>query len=389
MKMPRLPSLKARPHRKHKDDPPALPALDVEVIDDDDETESSLPAAAPSASMTSSGSYVDDVVSGLIDGSKPESAAIALPTTAETLVAEPGGLERFLDECSHLYRVDEPLLAMRRMQLLEPLVIEAGLQPLRERTHDATIELVLRTSYELDAMLKRLLSDEWTLIDTKKQLKVETWLRMGEGGRTGIKVTGVLPRSVSSMAACLLLPELYPSWIPGVTFATQLRAPSNFRRLVYMKCLKAPIPFLQQRDAVIVGYGTIYSATSVVVYITTVEDDDPLLDGLTPELNRLSPPGKNVRMGIQGGFIFEALGDGTTRLQATIELDIKMQIVPPQLIDWLMRHLAANLIPMWDKQAKKFDDHGKLRHLINEGPEAATYVEMNRRLEVLKTAGEP
>ena len=237
-------------------------------------------------------------------------------------------------------------------------------------------------------MLTRMLSNEWTLIASQSKLSVETWLRLGEGGRTGIKVTGILPRSISAMSACLLLPELYSTWIPGVTYATELNAPSNFRRLVYLRALKAPIPFLQARDAVICGYGDIYSATSVVVYITTYfAEDDQLLDGLQPRIDQLSPPGSTVRLGIQGGFIFETLGDGTTRLQATIDLDIKLKIVPPQVIDWLMKHLAANPVPMWDKQSQKLDADGKLHHMVSEGKEAATYVEMNRRLAVMRAKG--
>lgn len=76
-----------------------------------------------------------------------------------------------------------------------------------------------------------------------------------------------------------------------------------------------------------------------------------------------------------------------TRIQASIEFDLKLKIVPPALIDWLMKHLAAALVPMYDKQARKFGKGGSLEHLTEQGDEAPTYVELRRRLAVLQGGG--
>ena len=58
-----------------------------------------------------------------------------------------------------------------------------------------------------------------------------------------------------------------------------------------------------------------------------------------------------------------------------------------QLIDFLMKHLAAQLVPMYDKQARKFSAGGALQHLVEAGEEAPTYVELRRRLAVLQGGG--
>lgn len=56
------------------------------------------------------------------------------------------------------------------------------------------------------------------------------------------------------------------------------------------------------------------------------------------------------------------------------------------VIDWFMKHVAAQLVPMWDKQSAKFEEGGPLRHLMT-GPEKHVYAELLRRLAVLRTDG--
>ena len=72
----------------------------------------------------------------------------------------------------------------------------------------------------------------------------------------------MLPHSMTVMSAPLLHPDLYSTWLPGVSFSCQLRRHNNFRRLVYLKTIKPPL--MTMRDAVIIGYGDIYSASQVI-----------------------------------------------------------------------------------------------------------------------------
>ena len=312
----------------------AIPVDQVEV-DSDDEDELPQASAASSSAATS---FVDDVRRGTIDGSKPESASIALPRGGDAFIAA-GGAERYVAECHELYRCDEPLLALRRLLLVERLVGDAGLPPLRERAQeDDRIALILRTETELEPMLRTILGDGWTLISPSSgKLHVETWLSLREGGRAAVKVTGVIPHAMSAVAAPLLFPELYHTWLPGITSGTSLLKNSNFRRLVHLKLIKLPVPFLSARDALVSGYGDIYSPTSAVVYLTSVEDNDPRLKPARAAIDKASPPGSTVRIGLHGGFVFETLPPRTpgeaprTRLQTTLEFDLKLKIVPPQV----------------------------------------------------------
>ena len=102
----------------------------------------------------------------------------------------------------------------------------------------------------------------WSLVSSKKELNVHTYLRMGVGGRMDIKVDGVLPRSVSSACAPLLHADLNKTWIPGVSHSVPIIDLSRFRKLIHLKFLK--VPLFTQREAVVLGYGDIYSSDSVL-----------------------------------------------------------------------------------------------------------------------------
>ena len=385
----RVPCLHAQPHtpRGPSEPPPiSVKAVVIDTDDEEDDAPTTIVAAAPTRLFNGNGSsggssFVADVRTGKIDGSKHESAGIALPSSIDER-----GLEKYIAECDELFRADEPLLALRRLLLVEKLVDAAGLRPLRQRAdEDYRILSILRTEEELDPMLTAMLADDWTLFSKKKEMQTETWIKMTGGGRAAVKVTGVLPHDITHMAACLLHPELYSTWIPGITFAKQLSRPANFRRTIYVRPLKVPIPFLTPRDAVLVGYGDIYSPTSAVVYLNTLEPDDPRLGDVSEELEKLSPTGSTVRMGLSGGFVFETLPGGKgTKLSAQLNLDLKLKIVPPSVIDWFIKHIASNLIPMYHKQAGKFEPGGPLESRMHEGADAKTYVELRRRLAVLK-----
>ena len=39
-------------------------------------------------------------------------------------------------------------------------------------------------------------------------------------------------------------------------------------------------------------------------------------------------------------------------MQATLDFDLRLKLLPPAVIDWFMKHVAAMLVPMWHKQAR-------------------------------------
>ena len=413
----------ARVHTPRPGDPAPLVAKEVVLVDDDDETDTAssttaegpsgpteeassckIPgqAASKSAQTQSSGTephppsagtqphrtFLNDVLSGKISEIASETPGLQLPQSLDAFNAA-GGLEPIVSECFALLRMDFPLIAMRRLLLVEPLAIQAGSAPLREREDDVRIQQILSTERELEPTLREITEGEWTLIASKKAFDVKTYLRMGANGRANVKVVGLMPHKLSSCIAPLLHPELMPQWLPGVGMCEKVGQVSNFRFQVYLRTIKIPIPFLAQRDAVVTGYGDIYSPVSIMAYLTSEVEPYP---EAAPKTDKLSPESAgHVRMELAGGFCFEIV-DGSeenpqTRLSANIQIDIKMKMVPPALIDWFMKHVAAQLISMWSKQSTKFGPGGKLEKLMSEPEMAPTYAELHRRLQVLAGAG--
>ena len=374
--------LRARLHRKAKSvpSPMAIPAKDVELCEDDKITGPQVTA------------YASDITSGRVLAIDPEAPGLHLPTTAEGLMRA-GGVGPFVAECYTLLRHDFPLLAMRRLQLVEKLAVDAGVT-LREHPQDPRVAAIFATENELEPMLRIMRDDDgWERFSFKAHRNVQTFVRMmegraGTGTRGAVKVVGELPHTIEATCAPLLHPDIYSTWIPGVSKSVELPTrPSNFRMHIYTRIIRIPLPFLALRDCVIQGYGEVYSPNSIAVYLT---DSEHLPDeGLPPGsedhelLKRLSPPGENVRIGITGCFLIERLAERRTRLSACVLVDPKLSILPTVVIDWFVKHVAANLIPMWDKQSAKFEAGGKLEHLRSQGNQASVYAEMTRRLAAL------
>jgi hypothetical protein len=355
------------------------------------------PSASDPASSQSSAAaaphrtYLPDVMSGRIQSIDPNAPAMQLPSSVAEFHAQ-GGLEPLVAECYALLHCDYPMLALRRLCLVEKLCTDAGVVPsLRERGKaDRRIEAVLKVERELEPTLAMMTDDDgWELVSSKSELSIQTFLRLLPGGRAAIKVTGVLPHGILATSAPLLHPDLYAKWLPGIGQAVELNRASNFRKLLYVRSLRIPVPFLAVRDAVVTGYGDVYSPTSVIVFLTDNEHEEN--EGCETEevraaRDRLSPPGQNVRMSLRGGFCFEIVSDKETRLSASLLIDVKLKILPVVVIDWFMKVVAAQLVPMWSKQARKFEDGGPLTHLMQTPHDGATYQELLRRFDVLKAS---
>ena len=213
---------------------------------------------------------LNDIMNGKVSELDVEAPTLQLPQTLDEYLAA-GGLESIVSECFALLRMDFPLIALRRLLLVEPLELQAGGAPLRERSDESDPRLadILRVERELEPTLRESTEGDWTLIASKKQFQVQTFLRMGDNGRANVKVVGTIPHKLSSCIAPLLHPELMPTWLPGVGTAEKLGQASNFRFQVYIRSIRIPVPFLAQRDAVVTGYGDIYSPTSIMAYITS------------------------------------------------------------------------------------------------------------------------
>ena len=83
-------------------------------------------------------------------------------------------------------------------------------------------------------------------------------------------------------------------------------------------------------------------------------------------------------MGLSGGFVFETLPGGKgQKAECTVaQSDLKLIAAVDAIIDWFIKHIASNLIPMYHKQAGKFEPGGPLESRMHEGADAKTYVEL-------------
>ena len=140
-----------------------------------------------------------------------------------------------------------------------------------------------------------------------------------------------------------------------------------------------------------VGYGDVYSPTSVAVYLTSVDDQATI----GPHEAATMPLGvreTDVHIGLSGAFLFDVLGPKATRISAMLkvgnanvdmlmlplptahllhiadactsrrtrfterrtcsdaQIDPKLKLLPAGIIDWFMKHIAAQLVPLYHKQ---------------------------------------
>jgi len=110
-----------------------------------------------------------------------------LPTSGAELGAA-GGPERYILECLLLLRADYPIFAYRRLKALDALCVEAGAAALSS-LGDRRVDEVLAVGRQMSSTLEALLDvDTWQLVASKKELSVNTYLRMAKGGRMEIKV---------------------------------------------------------------------------------------------------------------------------------------------------------------------------------------------------------
>jgi hypothetical protein len=341
---------------------------------------SPLPTAASGSGSVEAVQLLAGMLSGQINPVAEDTPSLGLPQSASEFVAR-GGVEAFVQECDELLRQDFPLVALRRLLLIEKLVMEAGLTPIRERTDDERVVKILAVEGELQSMLRKMTDEAlWKEVSKYAKFDVRTYVSEVTDGRIGIKVVGVIPHSFESTCAPLLDPERYSKWIPGVGMAREVHRPSRFRKLLYLRAIHFPLPFLAPRDCVIKGYGDIYSPTSIIVYLQSLEGEQSREYAEFQEAITKIAPSSSVRMEVKGGFLFEKISEEETQLSALLTIDPKLKLIPPWLIDWFLKHIAGNLIPMYHKQACKFDPGGKLEQQMSEGEDKDLYMELKRRL---------
>jgi len=397
---------------------------------------------------------VEAVISGKVEPTDRANIVFGLPTNGAELAAA-GGPERYIQECQLLLRADYPIFALRRLKALDAVCVAADPESALSNLDDRRVKEVFAVDTQMSNILEAILDvGSWELVSSKKHLSVNTFMRLGAGGRLDIKVDGILPRSIQSCCAPLLHVDLFKTWLPGVSGSDPICDLSNFRKLMHLQLLK--MPMMAQREAVTLGYGDIYSDDSVMVYLTTIDETGPwnpeaeaayqealreaeekgegeafraavaatsatngsgssggsggggdassssaAVDSsesswasgapkshnyseYTAEVDERSKAKGNLRIKIAGGFLFEIKSPTQTKMSAFIKLDLGLPLIPNWVIDFIMKNLAAQFIPMLNSQAAKFEPpKGKLAHLPETPPFKPIYAEMHRRLNAV------
>jgi len=84
-------------------------------------------------------------------------------------------------------------------------------------------------------------------------------------------IADCLPFPLIILACCLAL--IAQTWLPGISDSSAISDLSRFRKLLYLKIFK--FPMLATREAVVLGYGDVFSHDSVMVYLSTIEATGP------------------------------------------------------------------------------------------------------------------
>jgi len=232
---------------------------------------------------------------------------------------------------------------------------------------------------DMTPMLAALLETEsWTQVGELKDCQAKSFCKDAEGGRLDVKCTGTSTSPLRNLAACLLHPELFATWMPGIKRSACLHRMSNFRLLIGVR-LDTHWP-LDPRDAVIVGYGDVYDERSVMVYIRTTVGDE--YSEYTSEWEAQSRKDGCVRIDLKGGFLLQINESGGTDIATITKIDLKMKFLPSKVLDWIMKKVAMFFIPMIHKQSLKMAVGGSLHHHTEKLH--VSYEEMHRRLNALE-----
>ena len=135
------------------------------------------------------------------------------------------------------------------------------------------------------------------------------------------------------------------------------------------------------RDVVIVGYGDVHDADSIMIYMRSVGEHEHAAERAALEAR--AAKNKVVRADLVAGMLFRAV-DGGIAVTVISKLDLKMSFIPGWLQDLIMKHVAAEFLPMLCKQARKFTVGGELRDLLDSKP--AAFAELRRRLSAMPSA---
>ena len=186
---------------------------------------------------------------------------------------------------------------------------------------------------------------------TKGGVSVYTKKLHEEDSFDSLKLDTVLEGDLVRLASVIAEGDLTPQWVPFCARAEMLCKPSILHGLVHM-WLEFPFvmrPFISHRDLVLEGKGVdIMDKNKVLLTIRSVDDSPHCA---VPEAGA----GGYVRISNHGAFLFNVVTDTTVRMRVIFNMDLKLAVQPPIIVNFINRKFGPQLVGFIAKILRKYE----------------------------------
>eukprot|EP00128_Syssomonas_multiformis_P000998 Colp12_sorted_trinity150504_noHs@24810 len=218
-------------------------------------------------------------------------------------------------------------------------------------------------------------SKSWTVVRENSELKV-SYAKEDGNPIHSFKIDTVLETELLPLLAIFYEEDLLTNWIPFCSGGQLIGTPSPFQKLIHIK-MKFPI-FLpvSNRELVMRGHGVdMTHEKRLLVLLRSLRESDGV---------ELPPEDKShVRMDLTGGFNITYLSEGRVHFSAIYNVDPKLSMVTPMMINFVNKHFCGLLITLIKSTLRKFP--GSQYEQRTQGPNARPiYNELRRRLDKFK-----
>ncbi|XP_057825650.2 uncharacterized protein LOC131037510 isoform X1 [Cryptomeria japonica] len=188
-------------------------------------------------------------------------------------------------------------------------------------------------------------------------------------------VEGYINGPLDSCLCVGLESSLYPHWWPQFTVPTFKILESRCLKKIHigeelsLVRMKIPWPLLPRE--MIFRYFELeyFEEDSVFVLLKSVSDSqlDNNINGFSSE--DIPPANGTVRMDLMGGFALQKVDSAQSYFRTIVNLDIKLDFVPPSLINFISRQLIGHGYKLYQKSVLAASSgEGKFREILEHGP---------------------
>lgn len=258
-------------------------------------------------------------------------------------------------------------------------------------THSAevwdTLEM-LRSASDYDS--EKCNTNGWKLKQDTDQLRV--MYREGSEGTPfhTLLSEGYINGPLDNCACVSLESSLYPQWWPQLTLPTfkviESRCLKRIRIGEELSLVRVKVPWpISSREAVFRYFALEYFKEEIVIVLLKSVSNSQQIDESIHGFSYEDIPSAEgtVRMDLMGGFALQKVDSTQSYFRTIVNLDIKLDFMPPSLINFISRQLIGHGFKLYQKTvlaASSSDEN--FRKIIETGP-------MYRRIrEGLQSTGE-